>query len=237
MSVEVPTMEAPILDLPATSSSEVIVSEWVVGTRERQEAVVETFYRVWGQIPWPAGLLSVKPLLGNDGLAVLNFAEWAANEAYEEFGRTNRKILAAEMDEAVPGIVRIPPTHYQFYRSRLRDNAPEPGCIVMITVEFEGSDPARQRAWVDTVIEALDAEEDLHPGGISGRFYLSTDGKKVLNYAAWASEDAHREAIQNSGQSTVGSHRKWREVRDFPGIRSSSVKRYRLSRTFHAPAG
>lgn len=237
MSVEVLTIETPTLDLPPTGRSEVIVSEWVVGTRERQEAVVDTFHRVWGQIPWPMGLLSVKPLLSNDGLAVLNFAEWISNEAYEEFGRTNRKIVAAEMDEAVPGIVRIPPTHYQFYRSRIRDNAPEPGCIVMITVEFEGSDPARQRAWVDTVIEALEAEKSLHPGGISGRFHLSTDGKKVLNYAEWTSEDAHREAIQNSGQGAIGSHRKWREVRDFPGIRSSSVKRYSLSRTFRALAG
>jgi len=237
MSVEALTIEVPLLDLSTTGKNEVIVSEWVVGTRERQEAVVDTFHRVWGQIPWPAGLLSVKPLLSNDGLAVLNFAEWANNEAYEEFGRTNRKIVAAEMDEAVPGIVRIPPTHYQFYRTRISDKASEPGCIVVIMVEFESSDPARQRAWVDTVIEALDAEKSLHSGGISGRFHLSTDGKKVLNYAAWTSENAHHEAIKNSVQGAVGSHRKWREVRDFPGIRSSSVKRYRLLRTFEAPAG
>jgi hypothetical protein len=39
----------------------------------------------------------------------------------------------------------------------------------------------------------------------------------------------HRDAIERSGQESIGSGSKWREVRSFPGIRSSGYKRYSLA--------
>jgi NAD(P)-dependent dehydrogenase (short-subunit alcohol dehydrogenase family) len=47
----------------------------------------------------------------------------------------------------------------------------------------------------------------------------------------WTSEEAHREAIERSGQGSVGSGPKWLEVRNFPGIKSSGFKRYGLAQS------
>jgi hypothetical protein len=129
---------------------------------------------------------------------------------------------------AVPGIERKGPVHYRLYRSRVRSDAPLPGCVVIVSVEFDGPDEQRQRRWVDTVFEALDAETELRPGGISGHFHLSTDGSRVLNYAEWTDEEAHREAIERSGQGSIGWGPKWRQVRSFPGVKSGGYNRYHL---------
>jgi hypothetical protein len=39
----------------------------------------------------------------------------------------------------------------------------------------------------------------------------------------------HRDAIERAGQESIGSGSRWREVRRFPGIRSSGYKRYSLA--------
>ncbi|MEV7908307.1 antibiotic biosynthesis monooxygenase, partial [Streptomyces anulatus] len=116
------------------------------------------------------------------------------------------------------------------YRSGTRDDAPEPGCVVIVSVEFAGPDRQRQEQWVDTVFDALTAETEPHPGGVSAHFHLSVDGTRVLNYAEWTDEASHRAALESSGQGTVGSAPEWRRVVDFPGVRDSGFKRYR----FHA---
>jgi hypothetical protein len=106
---------------------------------------------------------------------------------------------------------------------------------VVVSVTFDGPDEARLRAWVDAVFDALAAEEDLHPGGISGHFHVSTDGTRVLNYAEWTSEEAHREALERSSRGAVGSGPRWREVQTFPGLTSSTVRRYRLLGSLTGP--
>jgi hypothetical protein len=215
----------------------ILVSEWKVGTQERQHALVEAFVAAFAApgegVPWPHGLLSVNLFLSTDGETVLNYAQWTGEDAYHEFARTHRRELAAQIDRAVPGIERSGPVNYRLYRSGVRRDAPVPGCVVIVSVEFDGPDEQRQKRWVDTVFEALEAETELHPGGISGHFHVSVDGARVLNYAEWTDENAHREAIERSGQESIGSGPKWREVRSFPGIKSSGYKRYRLARSLN----
>lgn len=218
-------------DINRTGVGTVLVSEWKVGTSERQRALVEAFVAAWEGAAWPQGLLSVNLFLSIDGETVLNYAQWTGDEAYHEFVRRFRQSRAEQIDHAVPGIERSGPFSYWLYRSGVRSDAPVPGCVVIVSVEFDGPDEQRQRRWVDTVFEALDAETEPHPGGISGHFHLSIDGTRVLNYAEWTSEEAHRDAIERSGQGSIGSGPKWRQVRSFPGIRSSGFKRYRLGRS------
>jgi hypothetical protein len=212
----------------------VLVSEWKVGTRERQEALVKAFIIAWQEAPWPQGLLSVNLFLSNDGETVLNYAQWVSGDAYHEFAQTNRRLRVEQIDRAVPGIERSGPVNYRLYRSGVRPDAPVPGCVVIVSVEFDGPDEHRQRRWVDTVFEALEAEVEPHPGGISGHFHISVDGARVLNYAEWTSEEAHRDAIERSGQGSIGSGPRWREVQSFPGLKSSGYKRYRLAQSLRS---
>ncbi|MFI7117308.1 hypothetical protein [Amycolatopsis sp. NPDC049868] len=102
-----------------------------------------------------------------------------------------------------------------------------PGCLVIVSVEFEGPDERRQRDWIDLVFEAL-ASEPAHPkGGISGYFHVSTDGTRVLNYAEWVSAEAHLAALAAPGADGIGTTDAWKKVHTFPGVSGGSVKRYR----------
>jgi Antibiotic biosynthesis monooxygenase len=224
-------------EIARSDAGTILVSEWKVGTPERQQALVEAFVAAFAapgeSVPWQQGLLSVNLFLSADGQTVLNYAQWTGDDAYHEFARTHRRELAAQIDRAVPGIERSGPVKYRLYRSGVRHDAPVPGCVVIVSIEFDGADEQRQRRWVDAVFEALEAETELHPGGISGYFHISVDGTRVLNYAEWTSEEAHRDAIERSGQGSIGSGPKWRQVQNFPGIKSSGYKRYRLAQSLY----
>ncbi len=175
----------------------------------------------WEGVPWPAGLLSVTEFTAMDGGTVLTYTQWAGGEADRAF--------VAELTGAEP-------VAYELYRSGEREDPPTPGCLVVVSVEFDGPDPRRQRQWIDTVFQALASEPEPAPGGISGHFHASTDGTRVLNYAEWTDERAHRDALERSGQGAVGRSPEWRRVQRFPGLKSSEVRRYRLLRALTEPA-
>ncbi|ATY15775.1 hypothetical protein CU254_39345 [Amycolatopsis sp. AA4] len=166
--------------------------------------------------PWPEGLISFHALASTEGEESLVYTQWTENSADPEFVR---------------GISGGDPVEYRLYRSGNRDDATVPGCIVVVSVEFEGADAQRQRRWVDTVFDALSSEEKPAPGGISGHFHVSTDGTRVLNYAEWTDEQSHRDALARSGRGTVGESDEWRKVQEFPGVRGSGVRRYRMVRS------
>jgi quinol monooxygenase YgiN len=191
---------------------------------------------VWEHAPWPHGLLSYNLFVGTDGDTVLHYSQWASDESYREFVRTDRAERVRAIDAAVPGIARHAVVSYRLYRSTAPDSTRRtPGCIVVVSVEFDGPDEQRQRRWVDAVFDALAAETEPHPGGIAAHFHLSTDGTRVLNYAEWTSEEAHRDAIEKSGQGAVGSGPKWRRVQRFPGMIAGGYKRYHPYRSLVRP--
>ncbi|MGI5490068.1 nitroreductase family deazaflavin-dependent oxidoreductase [Microtetraspora malaysiensis] len=168
---------------------------------------------------WPKGLLSLSAFVSTDGETVLTYTQWANGEADREF---------------MAGLTGTEPVEYRLYRSSVGENPPVPGCVVVVSVEFDGPDQQRQQRWVDTVFDAMAGETEPHPGGISGHFHVSVDGTRVLNYAEWTNEQAHRDALERSGQGTVGSSPGWRRVQDFPGVRSGGFRRYHLLRSLSA---
>lgn len=226
-------MTLPRIARPDVGS--VVVSEWQVGTQQRQRALVDASLAAWATLPWPDTLVSLNWLASTDGETVLSYVQWTSDEQFVDFVRTHRPTLAAAIGDAVEGVAPAAPVFYRLYRSGVRDDPPEPGCIVIVSVEFDGPDPQRQRAWVDTVFDALESETAPHPGGISGHFHVSTDGTRVLNYAEWVDEESHRDALARSGQGAIGSNPKWRDVQAFPGVKSAGVRRYRLDRSLVRP--
>ncbi|MCI0385945.1 antibiotic biosynthesis monooxygenase [Streptomyces sp. CNQ085] len=218
----------------------VLISAWDVGTPERQRAAADAIAATWGRREWPTpDILSYGVYAGTDGRTLLHYSQWTDEEAYEEYARTHRRDRNDEIDDAVPGIERLRLARTRRYRSlpegpEEREGVgrrPEPGCVVVVEVEFEGPDEARQRAWVDAVAAAIEddgAGGGLPPGGISAHFHLSTDGTHVINYAEWESERAHIAALEAPGEGIGESSPLWDRVRDFPGLVSSDVARYRL---------
>jgi hypothetical protein len=126
---------------------------------------VECLAGAWEHAPWPPALLSTRFLASTDGETVLTYSQWANDEGYDIFVRSNANCKADQRECTVPGVGGKPPLRYRLYRSLRRDNLPAaPGCVVIVSVEFDGRDKARQRRWIDTVVDALDAEPELHPG-------------------------------------------------------------------------
>lgn len=169
-----------------------------------------------GKEPWPAGLISFNVLASTADEASLVYTQWADGTVDPGFVR---RVSGGD------------PVEYRLYRSGNRENSAIPGCVVVVSVEFDGADAQRQRRWVDTVFGALASEDKPAPGGISGHFHVSTDGTRVLNYAEWTDEQSHRDALARSGRGTVGVSGEWRKVQEFPGVRGSGFRRYRMVRS------
>jgi hypothetical protein len=217
-------------DLTRPDAGLIVVGEFQVDGPAEQQRLFDASRSAWDTLPWPAALLSITWLASLDGRRALAYVQWRDDSESETYGRTHRPVLAARLKDAVPSLVAAPPVFYRRYRSSTRPDAPEPGCIVAVEVEFDGPDDARQRAWVDTVLEAIAAEASPPAGGIGAHFHLSVDGTRVLNYAQWVDEASHVAALQRSGIGAVGSNPKWREVQSFPGVKGSRVTRYRVDR-------
>jgi hypothetical protein len=235
MSVTVQPDSRP--DLTRTGVGVIKVSTWDVGTPERQRAVVDAIAKAWQSRDWPdAGLLSYSVHIGEDGRTLLHYSQWTGEDAYQEFFRTFRDERNAEIDAAVPGVERLGLHSYELYRSGAlgADDRRVPGCVVIVDVEFEGPDPARQRAWVDGVFEALASEPHQHPGGISGHFHISVDGTRVLNYAEWESTEAHREALAAPGDGVGSRTDQWAKVQNFPGVTGGGENRYKPALSLRA---
>ncbi len=206
----------------------VSVSEAKVGTVPWQHAFAEAFRSAWEGEEWPRGLISVTLFAGTAGDTVLTYEQWKHEESYRGFARELLPARREKVAPAVPGVQPAPHVAYRLYRERHWEDGPEPECLVVMRIELDASDVDRQARWVNTVFDALDGEPGLSAGGLSGYFHLSIDGKHVLNYAEWTSEQAHREALEAAGQGTVGEGERWLAVRNFPRVVASAFRRYRL---------
>ena len=218
---------------PALTRSDagiVAVTEFQVGGADEQQRLFETSRAAWDILPWPDTLLSIAWLASTDGQSALAYVQWRDDSEFEAYGRTHRPRLAAHFKDAFPALVPTPPVFYRRYRSATRPDAPGPGCIVIVSVEFDGADEARQRSWVDTVFDALGSDTAPPTGGLGAHFHVTVDGTRVLNYAEWIDEASHVAALERSGIGAVGSGPKWRTVQTFPGLKGSRVTRYRLDR-------
>ncbi|WLQ43759.1 antibiotic biosynthesis monooxygenase [Streptomyces laculatispora] len=216
-------------DFTRADAGIVKVSTWDVGTPERQRQAVEAIRDAWAGRQWPQpGPLSCTVHAGEDGKTLLHYAQWKDEESHLAFVRGGRDARDDDIDAAVPGIERIGIHTYELYRSsRLGGpDAREPGCVVIVDVEFEGADKARQRDWVDGVFEALGTDPAPAPGGIGAHFHVSTDGTRVLNYAEWVSTQAHADALAGPGDGVGSRTPQWERVQTYPGVTGGGVHRY-----------
>lgn len=213
-------------DVTRADAGLVSAGTWDVGTPERRRHAVEAIRAAWadGRRSHP-GLLSYSVYTGEDGRTLFHYAQWTGEEAYQDFVRDGRDVYDAEIDAAVPGIERFGPHTYELYRSS-SPGTREPGCVVVVDVEFEGADKARQRNWVDGVFEALGTDPAPAPGGLAGHFHVSADGLRVLNYAEWVSAQAHIDALAASGDGVGSRTPQWERVQAYPGVTGGGVRRY-----------
>jgi hypothetical protein len=200
-------------DLPdpaRTDAGVVLAAERAAGGADRLVATADAVIAAWRSEPWPDGLLSYALFLDTDGDLLLHYAQWT--------GGTLLPHLAHLSDH----------TEYRLYRGGRSSDDAVPGAIVAVRVDTD--DDVLARTWVDAVFEALDHDGDLPSGGLGGFFHISTDGRRVLNYAEWVSADAHKNALAATGRG-ISQGPLWDKVQTMPGVRPQSVTRYRLYKT------
>lgn len=191
----------PDIDRPDVQIA--VVRQHGVETLDHQRRLADQTLAAWDGAPWPDGLVSRTCYLSRDGQRLLTYEQWRDERA------------AAVPRDATP---------YRLYRSGVREGAPVPGCIVIVEVQTDGADTARQ--WVDAVFDALAAEATLHSGGIAGYFHISLDGTRVMNYAEWVDEASHIEAVSRTG--SIGRGPAWQRVQTMPGVTNQGFRRYTL---------
>jgi hypothetical protein len=232
----------PVIARPDATVS--TFSEWTTGSSERQHAALDAAIDAWTDRARPDGMLSYTCFLSTDGSTLRHHTQWTDDDARSRFWSAESPEAAparlAEsqvarvrtIDEVVPGIERDGLAVYDLYRSHLAAGpAPATGCVVIVTVDFEGPDRDRQARWVDEVVAALDAEPEPTPGLIAAHFHRSVDGTKVVNYAEWTSEQAHHDALDQGPDGLSQTERpEWRRVVEFSGVADTNVKRYREHR-------
>ncbi|GAA4535317.1 antibiotic biosynthesis monooxygenase [Amycolatopsis samaneae] len=203
---------------------------WRVGTRERQHAAIEALADAWEARPWPASALRTYSVFaGSDGTTLLHYSQWADEDAHRVFTRTGRDPRNEEVFAAVPGIERLGSTSYRLHRSRVDDPATTAGCVVIVLRRFDKPDPDRARQLIDTLFSV--PAHTPTPGLLSAHFHVSTDGSRVLNYAEWTSENAHRAAVADRPQE-IDDNAEWRKAHSWPGLTSTTVQYFRPALTF-----
>jgi hypothetical protein len=200
----------------------VLIGEWAVSDPELQRAAADAAVDAWGVHAWPDGLRAHHCLLGEDGRTVLHHLQWADAPAARAFAATGRPAWKRFVDDVVPGIMHRGATAYRRYRDTVALPTPPPtGCLVTVTVDFDGSDPRRPRAWVDNVFRAAGtANASVQSGMLAAHFHVSVDGSRALNLAEWTTAEAHRDAV--AGPTTGFRAR----VRAFPGVTRNVTRRY-----------
>lgn len=205
-----------------------------VADSTEQRAAAEAMVAGWAQEPWPEHLRSVACFVSVGPVAGVGILR--GTEAGDD---TRLGVVTYTQWTSAPA----PPARRMFERYRSYQPATpvptlRPGCVVFVTIDFDGPDGGRQRRWIDAVVAALAAEPEPAAGLIAAHFHASTDGTRVLNYAEWASAQAHRDALE-SGPDGVGQAElpEWRRVHEFPGVTGNTVGRYALHWSLTADAG
>ncbi|MFI1351993.1 antibiotic biosynthesis monooxygenase [Streptomyces sp. NPDC020898] len=204
-------------------------STWRVGTPERQRKTVDAIAATWERRAWPAeGGLGYYVYTGHDGTTLLHHSQWAREQDYEAFVKTQRQERVDEIDTAVPGIERVALDRYRRYRSRERavGDTRTAGLVVLVRIDFEEGTAEQRRLWVDMVLDALVEPPESDRGLISAHFHLSQDGTHVLNYAEWESAESYDEAIAAPGEGIGSPDPEWERVRTYPAVKAFTAARY-----------
>lgn len=196
------------------------LAEFEICQADKTEYLLEQWMELSFRSIWPASLKAQYFYLACDGKKLLCCQHYDKRHHHMDVPDA----FGCSRFEAT--LKRTFSNSYQHYRSTVSLEKPTPGCIVILRQRFESLPIARH--WIDTVFEALE-DDTVAPikGGISGHFHLSLDGKEMLNYAEWVSEEAHKNALKESGNTGIGKSPLWKKVMEHPGITGKgSIDRY-----------
>lgn len=205
-----------------------LVSEWIVGTGDRQAAAVDALHAGWAALATTPGFLSLSSFASLDGERVLNYAQWTDDDAHREFTRVDRPDLVAAVDAAVPGIDRPGVQRYRLYRSLGLGSNRRVGCVVAIQFDTDSTETAERL--VDAVVSRQAASV---PGGCHAHFHVRKDGGRMFNLAGFVDAGSHGAALHSTAMDGPDGIRA--AIAALPGVETLGYKRYELRRSLTNP--
>ncbi|MCP2252537.1 Uncharacterized conserved protein YbjT, contains NAD(P)-binding and DUF2867 domains [Prauserella aidingensis] len=194
-------LTGPLPPVSRTDAGHVLVATWRVADAGSQRAAAAAAVDDWRDRPWPAGLLAHSVLLGTDGHTLVHYSQWTEEAALEDFRRTGRAARNAALDEAVGGIERLDAVGYRLYREALPERPFEPGAVVLVSFRTDSADTGER--FVDELLRrhpATTGEES--PEGMAGNhFHIAVDGSRMLNWAEFATVEAHERVVADRLQA------------------------------------
>jgi hypothetical protein len=125
------------------------------------------------------------------------------------------------------------------YRSRRLAREPlQTGCVVIVDREFDQPDREQAQRWVDSMF-ALPEPDEPNLGAIAAYFHISTDRARVVNFAQWTTEHAHRQISFSTVEeldTALKDKPDWRAVESAPNLVRTKFRRYHTFRLRHGQA-
>jgi hypothetical protein len=170
-------------DMARTDAGTTLLSEWVVGTPDRQRAAAEALLGEWHELSArfrPDAFLQLSCFASTGGRMLLSHAQWVSDEAHLAFAREHRQDMVNRIDQAVPRIERPGLSRCRLLHSVVPDGAPDPAeAITLLHVTPASANQAHR--WADATAAAL---RKTPPAGISAaHFLVGTDGDRAVLYA------------------------------------------------------
>ncbi|GAA1224352.1 hypothetical protein GCM10009676_02330 [Prauserella halophila] len=173
----------------------VLVGTWRVADADSQRAAARAVLDDRHDRPWPTGLLAHSVLLGTDGHTLVHYAQWTDEDALDEFRRTGRTAHHEAVAARVPGIERRDEGAYRLYREAVPERPLEPGAVVLVS--FRTDSAATGEQFVDELIRRhpVTTGEPVADGMAGNHFHLALDGSRTLNWAEFATVEAHERVV------------------------------------------
>ncbi|MCR3718562.1 MULTISPECIES: NAD(P)H-binding protein [Prauserella salsuginis group] len=221
--------------LPPVSRADagyVLVSTWRVADTGSQRAAGAAAVDDWRDRPWPAGLLAHSVLLGTDGHTLVHYSQWTDEESLEQFRRAGRTARNDTIDADVPGIERLDAAGYRLYREAVPEQPFEPGVVVLVS--FRTDTAATGERFVDELIGRHPVTNgEPAPEGMAGNhFHIAVDGSRMLNWAEFATVEAHERVVAERLQADDDVPQL---VERTPGLDAVGFQRFVPYRTVYGP--
>lgn len=162
-----------------------LLSEWIVGTPERQRLAVEALLGEWRDLSArfrPSEFLRLSCFGSTDGEAVLSYSQWTSDAAHLEFARRHRDDMVGRIDAAIPGIQRPGLGRYRLRHSAIaRNGVPESnpdGAIAV--VRAQSPNPRSLAEWVKATEVRL--AEEVPVGAYAAHLLVTTDDTRAMVY-------------------------------------------------------
>ncbi|NED81163.1 hypothetical protein G3I76_13835 [Streptomyces sp. SID11233] len=211
MSTEPRAAARPGPDIARGDAASVHITHWHAPGPAAARALLDEVAGQWAAAAWPGGLLSFQAYLSTDGDTVLTYVQATGPTVHGDLSRTLSGPAAAEA------------VSYRLHSSIVLDRSgTPPGAVVIATFDVDGAEC--QDRIVQSVTRAVtEAPAAQRVGMLSAHFHASTDGSRVLNYAEWTSDEAHRAFLDGAARAAT-----LRATGATPGVRPIGFRRFHL---------